>query len=135
MGDPFLEDKLGKPHAGQLRRERAEAKAERIVAEELQRLGWPETELAARRKRDPDKLAVAARLRRETTLTLRAIAARVHLGTSRSANARLHQWLRGATNNPPETREEYDKTNHAMGDPFSVMILLAICKVCATLTA
>jgi hypothetical protein len=40
---------------------------------------------------DPAKLALAARWRRETTLSLRAIAARVHLGTSKSASARLHQ--------------------------------------------
>ncbi|MDB6064786.1 MAG: hypothetical protein JWR26_994, partial [Pedosphaera sp.] len=42
-------------------------------------------ELALRRKSDPAKLAIAERLRRETTLTLKAIAARVHLGTSKSA--------------------------------------------------
>ena len=85
--------KLGEHHAGQLRRETAETKAERIVAEELHRLGWQEPELSTRRKSDPGKLALAARLRRETTLSLRAIAARVRLGTSKSANARLHQWM------------------------------------------
>ena len=42
---------------------------------------------------DADKMAIAARLRKETTLTVKAIAARVHLGTSKSANARLHAWL------------------------------------------
>jgi len=88
-----MEGKLGEHHSGQLRRETAEVKAERIVAEELRRLGWREPELSARRKSDPGKLALAARLRRETTLSLRAIAARVHLGTSKSANARLHQWM------------------------------------------
>ena len=85
--------KLGEHHAGELHRETTEAKAERIVAEELRRLGWQEQELSTRRKSDPGKLALAARLRRETTLSLRAIAARVHLGTSKSANARLHQWM------------------------------------------
>jgi hypothetical protein len=79
----------GEHHSGELRRQTAEAKAERIVAGELGRLGWQEQELSARRKSDPAKLALAARLR-ETTLSLRAIAARVHLGTSKSANARLH---------------------------------------------
>jgi hypothetical protein len=39
-------------------------------------------------------MALAARLRRETTLTLRATAARVHLGSSKSANARLYEWMR-----------------------------------------
>jgi hypothetical protein len=85
---------LGEHHSGELHVGTAEARAERIMAEELGRLGWTETELASRRKSDPDKLAIAARLRRETTLTLRAITARVHLGTSRSANARLHQWMK-----------------------------------------
>jgi hypothetical protein len=61
--------------------------------------------LVRRRKNDPDKLAIAARLRRETTLTLKAIAARVRLGTSKSANARLHKWMRKspATKTKPTT--------------------------------
>jgi hypothetical protein len=33
------------------------------------------------------------RLRRETTLPLKWIAARVGLGTSKSANKNVHQWL------------------------------------------
>ena len=45
----------------------AEAKAERIIAEELKRLKWKEGELKRRQKGDADKLAIAARLRRETT--------------------------------------------------------------------
>ena len=89
-----MEGKLGEHHSGELRRETAEAKAKRIVAQELRRLGWKETELANRRKSDPAKLAIAARLRKETTLSIKSIAARVHLGTSKSANARLHTWLR-----------------------------------------
>ncbi len=47
-----------------------------------------------RRKSDPDKLEIGARLRRETTLTIKASAARVHLGTSNAANANLHRHLR-----------------------------------------
>ena len=89
-----MEGQLGEHHAGELRRESAEAKAERIVSEELRRLGWPAEALAARRKSDPGKLAIAARLRRETTLPVKRIAARLHLGTSKSANARLHQWMK-----------------------------------------
>ena len=74
----------------QLRQESAEAKAERIVAEELRRLKWLESDLAFRRKSDPAKLGIAARLRRETTLSIKTIASRVHLGASKSANTRLH---------------------------------------------
>jgi REP element-mobilizing transposase RayT len=88
-----MEGKLGDHHAGELRRETAAAKAERIVAEELRRLSWDEAELAARCKSDPAKLAIAARLRRETTLAVKVIATRVHLGTSKSANALLHKWM------------------------------------------
>ena len=42
---------------------------------------------------DPIKLELAARLRRETTLTIKAIAERVHLGTSKGANANLHRQM------------------------------------------
>ena len=91
-----MEGKLGENHAGELRRESAEAKGERIVREELKRLGWKESELAARRKSDPAKLAIAARLRRETTLTIKRIAQRAQLGTARSASVRLHEWMRQA---------------------------------------
>ncbi len=96
-----MEGKLGEHHAGELRRETAQAKAERIVTEELGRLGWKEAELVSRRKSDPAKLAMAARLRRETTLSLKAIAARVHLGSFKSANARLHQWMKAEP--PPDS--------------------------------
>ena len=88
-----LQGKLGDHHAGELRRETAEARAERIVSEELGRLGWKETDLKARRKNDPAKLAIAARLRKETTLPIKVIAARMHLGTSKSANSTLHKWM------------------------------------------
>ena len=48
-----MEGKLGEYHSGELRREAEEAKCERIVAEELARLRWKESDLAARRKSDP----------------------------------------------------------------------------------
>ena len=70
------------------------AKAERIISEELGRRGWKESDLLRHCKSDPAKLAIAARLRQETTLSVKTIAARMHLGTSKSANARLHGWLR-----------------------------------------
>ena len=88
-----VEGRLGEHHSGELRCETVEEKAERIIGEELSRLGWSRAELAARRKNDPGKLALAARLCQETTLSSKGIAARVHLGTSKSANARLHQFM------------------------------------------
>jgi hypothetical protein len=66
------------------------AKARRIAREELRRLGWVKAGLSRRPKNDPAELALAARRRRETTATIKEIAARVKLGTSKSANARLH---------------------------------------------
>jgi putative transposase len=100
-----MEGNLGEHHSGELHRASAEAKAERIVAEELKRYGWQEGDLATRRKNDPWKLEIAARLRRETTLPLKAIAQRVKLGTSKSANARLHRHMkqpRGAQSGAPQ---------------------------------
>jgi REP element-mobilizing transposase RayT len=87
-----MEGKLGEHHSGELRRESAEAKAERIIREDVKRLGWSEGELGQRPKSDPAKLAMAARLRRETTLALPWIAARLHMGTWKSLNAKLYRW-------------------------------------------
>jgi len=94
--------RLGEHHAGELKRESAESKAERIIREELKRLKWRQNELRQRAKSDPGKLAIAARLRRETTLTLRWIAARLHAGSWKSLNAKLHRWRK--INEPPENR-------------------------------
>ena len=88
-----IEGKLGEHHAGELPRASAEAKAERIIAVELQRQGWQEADLLARRKSDAVKPAIAARLRRETTLSTKAIAARVHLGSAKAANRSLRRYL------------------------------------------
>src|SRR5438045_892490 len=55
------------------RRETAEAKAERLITEELTRLQWTGQDLVAHSKSDPRKLAIAARLRQETTLSIKEI--------------------------------------------------------------
>ena len=89
-----MEGRMGEHHSGGLHREGAESKAERIIVEELRRLRWKETELASRRKSDAGKLALAARLRQQTTLPLKWIAKRLWLGTSKSANSKVHQWMR-----------------------------------------
>jgi len=47
------------------------------VAEELKRQGWGEEDLVCRRRNDPVKLDLAARLRRETTMTLKWMAQRL----------------------------------------------------------
>ena len=71
----------GACHYGEELREAAEAKAERIVREEMKRRNWKSGTLAARRKGDEDKVAIARRLRQETTMTLTWIAARLQMGT------------------------------------------------------
>ena len=87
-----VEGRFGEHHSGEMKRESAEAKAERIIGEELRRLGWTERALAERAKSEPAKLAIAARLRRETTVTLPWISHRLHAGTWKSLNAKLHRW-------------------------------------------
>jgi hypothetical protein len=82
---------MGENHAGEMRLETAQAKAERIVAEALRGLGWSRKDLTDRPKNDRDKLAIAVRLRRETTLSIKAVATLLHLGTYNTANARLHR--------------------------------------------
>jgi len=89
-----MEGRLGEHHAGELRRETAEAKAERLIGEELARRNWTCEDLVRRRRNDPGKLVIGARLRRETTLSIKAIAARVHLGTFNTSNANLHRAMK-----------------------------------------
>jgi len=72
-------------------RESSLAKAERIVEEELQRSGWTTLHLAALRKGHPCKLAIAERLRRETTVTLKWIAARLQMGAPSHLACLLHR--------------------------------------------
>ncbi|MBU6400234.1 MAG: transposase [Verrucomicrobia bacterium] len=80
-------------HYGEELRESAEAKAERIVAEELKRRQWDAHTLDQRRKGDAGKLAIARRLREETTVTLSWIADRLRMGT-KTYLAHLFYWER-----------------------------------------
>jgi len=120
-----MEGRLRQSHSGALRRESAQAKAERLAAGELKKLGGAEGGLARRRKSDPAKLAIAARLRRETTLTIKAVAMRLHLGSPESANARLREWraaqpAAGKAPLPARPRAERAQVGAMLGfDPFS----------------
>lgn len=93
-----VEGKLGEHHAGEIKRESAQAKAERIVCEALKSMRWDEADLERRAKSDPQKVALAVRLRRETTLTLPAIAERLHMGSWKSLNALLYRWKKANEN-------------------------------------
>jgi REP element-mobilizing transposase RayT len=82
---------MGEHHYGHERAESAEQKAVRIVSEELARAGWTEGELRQRPKGDPVKLATAARLRQETTMTLKWISRRLEMGAWTHLNRRLYE--------------------------------------------
>ena len=101
-----MDGKLRENHSGELHRETAEQKANRILSEELSRRGWTESDLAARRHSDPDKLAIAVRLRNETTLPVKWIAARVQTGTAKGAKSVLHRSGRGQHQHKPARADE-----------------------------
>jgi putative transposase len=88
-----VEGGVGKSHYGSEIQEAAEAKATRIIDEELRRGVWTEAKLALTRKGDPRKVQIACRLRAETTVTLQWIAARLHMG-SKTHLSHLLYWLR-----------------------------------------
>ncbi len=89
---------------GELHRETAKQRANRIIAEELARRGWQESWLwphpnfglwTLTSECDPGKLASAAWLRSETTLPIKWIAARVQIGTAKPCDFRC---VRGGGN-------------------------------------
>jgi len=83
---------LGPNHSGALRRESELARAEELVAQELKRLGWQEQDLKQRPKSDAAKVALAARLRQETVLTIGQIARRLQMGSRNTLNNHLYEW-------------------------------------------
>ncbi len=82
--------KVGPGHYARERQEAAEEKAKQIVEEELRDLGWSMEELERRRKGDAEKIRIARRLRRETTVSLKWIAACLAMGTWTYLTNRLY---------------------------------------------
>lgn len=76
-----MSEKVGMHHYGGERQESGEAKAERLVADELKKRGWSEEMLKQKAKGDSVKIQIARRLRTETTMTLRWIADRLQMGS------------------------------------------------------
>jgi REP-associated tyrosine transposase len=76
-----MSQEAGPEHHGPEIRELGEQKANRIIQAEMARLGWSQAELGRRRKGDPQKVRIAMRLRRETTMTLGWVARRLAMGT------------------------------------------------------
>jgi hypothetical protein len=71
------------------RRETDEALAERLVQENLQKLGWREKDLNHGKKRDPHKLRIARQLREETPMSREWIASRLNMGSASYLSALL----------------------------------------------
>ncbi len=86
-----MSERMGAEHYGEERAEAAEALAELIIAEELKRGRRQEAELKTRPKGDPVKVALAARLRAETTMTVGWIAERLAMGTREYLNHLLYR--------------------------------------------
>ena len=76
-----LPDAQSGADCGAERQEAGRQKAERIVKEEVERLGWGEDEMWARCKGHRAKVMLARRLRQETTLSLKWIAQRLQMGS------------------------------------------------------
>ncbi|HVX56710.1 MAG TPA: transposase [Candidatus Saccharimonadales bacterium] len=83
-------ERVGLSHYGFTRQETDSQKAERLVQEELRRLGWAEVDLATRPKGEARKVAIARRLRQETTMSLKWIAQRLQMGSWTYVSNLLH---------------------------------------------
>jgi hypothetical protein len=120
----WMDGKLGENHSGELHRETAEQKANRILSGELSRRGWTESDLSARRRSDPDKLAIAVRLRDETSLPVKWIGARVQIGTVKRAKSVRHPSGRGQHQHKPARADEpcAQLEFQSTADPFPVQI-------------
>jgi len=99
-----VEAKQGLWHYGPELVESAEAKAERLMAEALKERGWTAGHLARARKGDAFKVALAAKLRAETTVTLSWIAERLHTGTRGHLTHWLYRHAHGAVDHPTQGR-------------------------------
>jgi hypothetical protein len=71
-----------------------------VLAEALQRRRWTPADLKARRKGDPAKVALAARLRAQTTMTVGWIAERLWMGTRGHLNHLLYRRRKSRTEYP-----------------------------------
>ncbi len=90
-----VSERLGAEHYGGERGEAAEARAERMVLAELRRRRWVEADLKQHAKGDRVKVDLAARLRKDTLVTVKWIASRLHMGTAGYVNNRLYRWRKG----------------------------------------
>jgi putative transposase len=78
-------------HFATVRQETADQSGRRIIAEELNKLGWAETELLTTAKGDRRKVKIAHRIRKETTMSLKSIAEHLQMGTAGNVANCLHR--------------------------------------------
>jgi len=76
-----MNERRGPEHFGPEIRKSEEQKANRLIATALKGLGWKPGDLVRSRKGAPEKVQIALRLRRETTMTLEWISKRLNMGT------------------------------------------------------
>jgi len=76
-----VSERVGPSHYGAARQETAVQKAERVVKEEMERLSWDEDALRGHPKGHGAKVRLARRLRQETSMSLKWIAQRLHMGS------------------------------------------------------
>ena len=84
------EGKMSEHHGGRERAETEIEKARRLITSELARAGWSVERLARERKGAALKVKIARRLRAETTMPLKWIAAELRMGTWTHLNRLLH---------------------------------------------
>lgn len=96
-GEDFLDrlqakwdGKAGEHHGARERRETEMERAHRLIASALACVGWRVERLATERKGDAVKVAIARRLREETTVPLKWIARELRMGTWTHLNRLLH---------------------------------------------
>jgi REP element-mobilizing transposase RayT len=78
-------------HHARERSQTDEQRAEAIISARLKELGWGKADLGARRKSDPEKVALAGVLRSHTTMSLKWIARRLKMGSWTHASNLLRQ--------------------------------------------
>jgi hypothetical protein len=66
-------------------------KAERIVHAEIKRQDWKEQDLPRMRKGDKSEVRLALQLRQETTMSLKWIAGRLHMGSWTYVSNLIHE--------------------------------------------
>jgi len=91
--DPRAEavEQVRENDCGADRQETGEQKAERLLREEFQRLARKEKGLPLQDKADRSKVALARRLRQETTMSLKCIARRLEMGSWTYVADLLHE--------------------------------------------